>query len=49
MGTKSRIAGFDVSVDHIRTVHEQKPSQNLVHEILNMLIAEILPGVDHSM
>lgn len=36
-------------MDDIGTVHKQKPSQNLIHEVLDVLIAEILSGVDNSM
>ena len=30
-------------------VHEQQPSQYLIHEVLNMLIAELLPRVNNPM
>lgn len=49
MGYEKEIAGFDVAVDYICGVHEQESSQDLVHEVLDVLVAEILSGVDHPM
>lgn len=33
----------------IGRVHEQQPSQYLIHEVLYMLIAKLLPRVDNPM
>lgn len=35
-------------MDDIGGVHEQQSSEYLIHEVLYMLIAELLPRVDNS-
>lgn len=46
---EQQIAGLQVPMNHVGRVDVKQPTQSLVHEILNVLVGQLLLGVDHSM
>ena len=35
-------------MEDVGGVHEEQPAQDLVDEVLDVLVAQLLPGVDHA-
>ena len=45
---QKEIAGFEISMNDVGRVHIEKPFEHLPDKILNMLVWEVLLGVDDS-
>jgi len=46
---EQQVRGLQVPVDNVRGVDVEAPAQQLVHEVLNVVVGQVLPRVDHAM
>ena len=44
---EKKVAGFEITVNDVGRMHEKDAPKDLIDKILNMVVAEILPGIDN--
>ena len=44
---EKKVAWFEITMNDVGRMHEKDTPEDLVDKILNMVVAEILPGIDN--